>query len=384
MLQLSDIVGQDQAVGYLTQTLTGDRRPHAYIFAGPTGVGRFTTAEALAATLLCNRDADSGGLFAAEAPEPDPTRWCGECEDCRMFAVGSHPDFHPVAKELAAYHEDADVRARVMQELGIEVIRQFLLAPAGQAPSRGRGKVFVVHEAELMSIPAQNALLKTLEEPPPGVTIILLCRRAELLLPTTLSRCALVRFGPLPISFVHGRCLAAGVAEPQATFWSTFTDGSIGQALDLAARELYPIKLELIEKLSLLTPGGDEALAEELAKLADKLAEQAVAASRKADGSTLAKSLAVRQTTGTLLQLIASLYTDAMTLSADIGRPIANVDQLECVQRVGGRFSPTQLAAIIEQLSDFERLLWRNVSPKLVWDNVVVSCASAAAMNISS
>ena len=383
MLQLSDIVGQDGPIAYLKQTLTGDRRPHAYIFAGPTGVGRFTTAEALAAALLCGRDADSGGLFTADAPPPDPTRWCGECEDCRMLAAGSHPDFHPITKEMAAYHEDANVRGRVMQELGIEVLRQFLLAPAGQAPSRGRGKVFIVHEAELMSIPAQNALLKTLEEPPPGVTIVLLCRRAELLLPTTRSRCALVRFGPLPLSFVHGRCLDAGVAEPQATFWATFTDGSIGQALDLAARELYPIKLELIEQLAELTPGGDEALAEHLAKLADKLAEQAVNASRKADGSTLSKNLAVRQTTGTLLQLIASLYCDAMTTLSRVDRPIANADQADCVQRVAGKFSPTQLATIIEQLSDFERMLWRNVSPKLVWDNVVVSCASAAAINMS-
>jgi DNA polymerase III subunit delta' len=383
MLQLSDIIGHEQAVGYLTQTLTGDRRPHAYIFAGPTGVGRFTTAEALAATLLCARDADAGGLFAADAPPPDPTSWCGECDDCKMLAAGNHPDFHPVAKEMAAYHDDANVRARVMQELGIEVLRQFLLAPAAQAPARGRGKVFIIHEAELMSIPAQNALLKTLEEPAPGVTIILLCRRAELLLPTTLSRCALVRFGPLPLSFVHERCLAAGVAEPQATFWSTFTDGSLGQALDLAARELYPVKLELVEQLSQLTPGGDEALAEHLAKLADKLAEQAVAASRKADGSTLAKSLAVRQTTGTLLQMIASLYSDAMATRSGVDRPIANADQAECVNRVSEKYSPAQLATIIEQLSDFERMLWRNVSPKLVWDNVVVSCASAAAMNIS-
>jgi len=383
MFQLSDIVGQDQAVGYLTQTLTGDRRPHAYIFAGPTCVGRFTTAEALAATLLCARDADSGGLFAADAPPPDPTSWCGECEDCKMLAAGTHPDFHPIAKEMAAYHDDANVRARVMQELGIEVIRQFLLAPAGQAPSRGRGKVFIVHEAELMSIPAQNALLKTLEEPALGVTIILLCRRAELLLPTTLSRCALVRFGLLPLPFVHQRCLDAGVSEPQATFWATFTEGSLGQALDLAARELYPIKLELIEQLSQLTPGGDEALAEHLAKLADKLAEQAVAASRKADGSTLAKSLAVRQTTGTLLQVIASLYSDAMSVSSGVDRPLANGDQADCVSLVAGKFSPAQLATIIEQLSDFERMLWRNVSPKLVWDNVVITCASAAAMNIS-
>ena len=367
MLQLRDIVGQDAAITHLGGVLSGTRRPHAFIFAGPIGIGRRTTAEALAGALLCSQPADAS-----------ETEACGDCDDCRMMTAGTHPDFHPVAKELAAYHSDSAVRSRVMQELSIDVIRQFLIAPAGQAPSRGRGKVFVVSEAELMSVAAQNALLKTLEEPPRGVTIVLLCRQTDQLLATTLSRCALVRFGPLPAEFVTDGLVSRGVEAAEASFWARSTAGSIGRSIRLAEAELYPIKQELTESLADLPPGGDEDLAERLVKLTDELAEAAVAATREADGSTLSKALATRQATGTLLQLIASAFQDALTLAVGADRPLCHADQAECIEGIARRMSASQLADVIEQLSAFERMLWQNVNAKIVWDNAVITCASAA------
>jgi DNA polymerase-3 subunit delta' len=113
------IHGQDSAIQRLGKTLTSQRQPHAFIFAGPAGVGRQTTATALAEALLC------------EDP-PAPAAACGRCVSCNMMQAGSHPDFQRVYKELAAYHDDPAVRNRVMQELGIEVIRRFLIAPAQQ------------------------------------------------------------------------------------------------------------------------------------------------------------------------------------------------------------------------------------------------------------
>ena len=376
MPALLDILGQDRAIAGLQRLLTGARRPHALIFEGPRGVGRRTTAEALAAVLLCGQPVRKPNGRLADVAETIEA--CGTCEDCRMTAAGGHPDFHTVTKEMAAYHDSSAVRNRVMQELGIEVVRQFLIAPANQAAARGHGKVFVVREAELMSIPAQNALLKTLEEPPPGVTSILLTRSAQLLLPTTLSRCALVRFGPLPVAIVTDRLIANGLDPAEAAFWATFTDGSIGRAMDLAAQEMYPVKQDLLQRLAELQRGGDEDLAEHLVKLTDTFAEGLVSASRKADGPTLSKNLATRQATGTLLQLIGSVYRDALTLTAEIDRPLCHDDQPESIRAVAGRFSPTQLAEIIEQLSAFEQMLWRNVNAKLVWDNAVITCASAA------
>jgi DNA polymerase-3 subunit delta' len=362
MIRVQDIVGQDGAIEQLMRGLTGSRRHHAWLFVGPEGVGRRTTAEAMAQSLLCGQPADNGTA-------------CGQCDDCRLFEAGTHPDFHAVYKELARFHDDAGVRNRVMQELSIDVIRQFLIVPANQGASRNRGKVFVVRQAELMSIAAQNALLKTLEEPPAGVTIILLVERLERLLATTQSRCALVRFGPLPIPFVHERLIAADVPEPQATFWARFAGGSLGTALRYADGELYAIKVELLESLARLSPGGDGDLAETLVKQTDNLASQAVAQAKKVDGATLAKTLASRQAAGTMLQLIASIYRDAITAAAGANRPLIHVDQAPAIDALAERFTLTQLADILDQLSRLEQMLWQNVNPKLVWDNVVITCS---------
>lgn len=366
MVELQEIVGQDEAVGRLAGALTGHRRHHAFLFAGPEGVGRRTAATAFAKALLC---AAAG-------------RACGRCDDCAMFARGIHPDFHLVYKELARHHDDEAVRSRVMQDLGIPVIRQFLIGPAWRAPGRGRAKVFVVLEAELMSTEAQNSLLKTLEEPPPAVTIILVCRKPDQLLPTTRSRCTLVRFGPLPRRFVRSKLAEAGVDETQRRFWSAFTEGSAGRALRLAEEGMYAVKHDVLERLPRAGHAGDMNLGEHLSKVMDKLATAAISAAKKVGGSTMSKNLASRRAAGAMIQLIAGAYLDALAWSVGADRPAVHPDQHDVTEAVAERFSPIQLAEIIEHLSEFERLLWRNVNPRIVWDNVAVTCASAAPLRM--
>jgi len=378
MVELRDIVGQPEAVAMLTQALTGGRRHHAFLFAGPEGVGRRTTAVAFAKALLCGGSGPAASsLFAAATPAVDGA--CGACPDCRMFHAGSHPDFHMVYKELARYHDDEKVRKAVMQELGIGVIRQFLIAAAGLTPTRGRGKVFVVREADLMSQEAQNSLLKTLEEPPSGATIILICRRPEELLPTTRSRCALVRFGPLPRQFVRAQLAEAGLEERECAFWSAFTEGSVGRALGMAAAGLYEIKRDVLARIA----ANDAQLGEHLTKVSEGLSEAAVAAvAKEADGAALAKTLAVRRAAGDILELIAGAFADALTLASGADRPLVHPDQQDVTEALAGRFGLAPLAEIVEQLSRLEQLLWRNVSPKIVWDNVAITCASAAPLRV--
>ena len=383
MLELSDIIGQDAAVARLLGAMAGQRMPHAFLFAGDDGVGRRTTALALARTLLCEAPMTPGDE-RNESPGPDaPLRQaCGQCTSCRMMDAGSHPDFLLVYKELAQYHDDPKVRSRVMQGLGIDVIRSFLIAPAGRSASQGRGKVFVVLEADLMSIAAQNSLLKTLEEPPDGVTIILISRRPEQLLPTTLSRCSMVRFGPLPREFVERKLLEANVPADEARFWSVYTGGSAGRALKLAADGMYEVKRDLLDRLAALTGAGDVELSEHLAKVTDDLAKQVVAAAKKDDGAALSKKLASRRAAGAMLELIASAFRDALARATGAEMPAVHADQPQAVAALAGRFDPTQLAEVLEQLSEYERLLWRNVNPKVVWDNVVITCASAAPLRL--
>ena len=384
MTELLDIVGQDAAVGLLERALTGQREPHAYLFAGPAGVGRRTTALALGRALLCEevQTRPNAGQFKDLDADQPVRQACGACVSCRMIEAGTHPDFQMVYKELARYHEESAVRSRKMQELGIPVIRSFLIDPANRSSARGRGKVFVVLESELMSPAAQNALLKTLEEPPAGVRIILICRWPDRMLPTTLSRCWIVRFGPLPAGFVRDKLIDAGVDGSEAGFWAGFTEGSVGRALKLAGQDMYAIKRDVLGRLSALTAAGGADLADHLVKLTDKLAVGAVAEAKAADGAELAKTLASRQSSGMVLALIGSAYRDAMTISTGTDRPLVHADQPEVPAALAGRFDASELSDIIEQLAEYEQLLWRNVNPKTVWDNVGITCVSAAPLRL--
>ncbi|MDP7636152.1 MAG: DNA polymerase III subunit delta' C-terminal domain-containing protein [Phycisphaerae bacterium] len=378
MLQLLDIVGQDAAVADLQRSLATARLPHAMMFVGPEGVGRRTTAAALAASLLCERPdrTPNNGRLPQLPQDFQLTQACGRCIDCKMMAAGTHGDFQMVHKELAKFHPDPAVRSRKMQELGIDVIRHFLIAPAGLSPTRGRGRVFVVRQADLMSIVAQNALLKTLEEPPDGTTIILICRRVDQMLPTTQSRCRPLHLGPLPRQFVVARLTESGVEPGEAEFWAAFTNGSVGRAIALADGGMYQIKRDLLEHLGRLPADGDAALGSRLAQITENLAKAAVKASRNADGSEMAKTLATRQAAAVMLELIAGAFSDAVTLATGAQRPLIHTDQRPVVENLARRLVPGRLAAVIEQLSRYEQLLWRNVSPKIVWDNVALICAT--------
>ena len=377
MVELTDIVGQPEAVTILTRAMAGQRQHHAFLFAGPEGVGRRTTATAFAKALLCSgAEAPGASLFGGQEP-PAPGA-CGSCPDCRMFDAGSHPDFHMVYKELARYHDDEKVRDSVMQELGIAVIRKFLIAAASLKPARAKGKVFVVREADLLSDEAQNSLLKTLEEPPAGVTIILICRRAEELLATTQSRCSLVRFGPLPREFVRERLAQTGLEERECAFWSAFTAGSVGRAIRMASAGLYEIKREVLSRVA----GHDPELGDHLTKVAEGLSEWAVARAKEEDGAVLSKNLALRQGAGMLLELVAGAFSDALTLATGADRPLVHPDQQDVAEALSRRFRLEQLAEVIEGLSQLEQVLWRNVNAKILWDNVAISCASAAPLGL--
>jgi len=382
MLDFSDICHQQSAIDRIQQSLRSGRLPHAMLFAGPSGVGKRTTALALGRTLLCQSPGTFQRADLASASRGERKgallQACGGCESCRLVAAQTHPDLHVIHKELVRYHPDKVVQGRKMQDLGIDVIRHFLIGPAWKCSAMKRGKVFVVLDADLMSDEAQNALLKTLEEPPPLVRIILITQQAEALLATTLSRCWLVRFSPLPRSFVSDRLIGQGVPPQEAHFWAGYTDGSLGQASRLHESGLYEVKRELADSLANLPACGRVELAEELRNLADKLSDQAVGRAKREFSVELAESVAGRHASAMLIQLIASLYRDAMLTAAGSSGPICNSDQPRQVNALAGRFAPRELVKIINQLAAYETMLWRNVNQRLLWDNIAITCASAA------
>lgn len=379
MPDLLDIVGQDSALVQLQRAVASGRRSHANLFAGPEGVGRRTTAVEFAKLLLCENPLvrPNSGRFASLDDDFELRSACGQCPSCLTVRSGTNPDFQLVYKELARFHDDPDVRGRVMQNLGIDVIRQFLIDPAYRAAAGGRGKVFVVLQAEMMSPAAQNALLKTLEEPPAGVTIILICTSAARLLPTTRSRCRLVRFGPLPLDFTAESLIKEGVKPDEAHFWAAMTGGAIGPAKRRADEKLYEFKKTLLERLSTLPDSPGANLTEMLVKTTEKISRKLVRRDEK-----LSKTLAGRQAGQTILDIIVSIYRDALSLACRTGGNLVHADQAGKIEKIAARFGPEATAEILTQLARCEQLLWRNANAKLLWDNVSITCASAAALEV--
>lgn len=240
-MKLSSLIGQPRARSLLAAALERDRVHHAYLFAGPPGVGKETAARAFAATLLCR----AGG--------PDA---CGVCDACARVARGVHPDLVVVLPEAEAIARGVlareDLARAPSRELKIEQVRQ-LEAALALPPLEGPRRVVLILEADALNVPAQNAFLKTLEEPPAGNVIVLVAAGADRLLPTIRSRCVRVPFGPLPAAAVVERVVAEkGVDPATAGVMAALAGGSLGGALalDPAALAGRAERLRAVEALS--------------------------------------------------------------------------------------------------------------------------------------
>ena len=147
-MALNEIFCQDRAVPLLQRAFAADKVPHAYIFAGPEGIGKFKTAREWAKLLLCKKPAAERG----SAVQPDS---CGSCESCRLFEADAHPDFNHIYKELLEFTRDnKDKKTPV--EMPIDVIREFIIEKVSTRPTLSQRKVFVVSEAEKLNNSSQN------------------------------------------------------------------------------------------------------------------------------------------------------------------------------------------------------------------------------------
>ncbi|MFQ5961273.1 MAG: DNA polymerase III subunit delta' [Candidatus Methylomirabilales bacterium] len=221
----SDILGQGHAVSLLRRAIETGRLPHALLFTGPKGVGRLLTAVMVAKALNCQ-----GGIKGD---------CCDGCPACTKIAKGFHPDVHLVAPEGAT--------------LKIDQIRT-LAQEAALSPYEGRRKVFILDEGETMTEQAQNALLKTLEEPPGATLLVLIAPEASALLPPIASRCSQIRFAPLPEDTIAARLQEQGCDQGEAHLLASLAGGSLGRAQGLRSSALQEL-WDLVEQTSGLPPG---------------------------------------------------------------------------------------------------------------------------------
>ncbi len=205
------------------------------------------------------------------------------------------------------------MRNRKALDLGVDVVRHFVIDAVGAKPARGRAKVFVIREADRITTAAQNALLKTLEEPPATTFLILLVASLERLLPTTFSRCQLVSFSPLPQSFVAQRLreLRPELEDDAITYVAQLAEGSLGLAVQYVDDGILAVRELVVTPLERLDAAGGSTLVKEWMESAKALG----AACRRRDPD-ISDTEAQRQGLNVLLSLASSWYRDRLRSAA--------------------------------------------------------------------
>lgn len=342
--------------------LAADKMPHAYIFAGGEGVGKFKTAREWAKLLLCKNPVAEDGFADS----------CGACQSCLSFEAGSHPDFSHIYKELLEFTKDnKDKKTPV--DLAIDVIREFLIDKVSTRPTLSQRKVYVISEAERLNASSQNAMLKVLEEPPEACTIILLCTRLEKLLPTTKSRCRTIRFSRIDTERILDRLKSMGLDGKKAEYFSRLADGSLGQGcrwaqLELAGANLYKIKKELLDSLAAYKLADCLELAEELLGKSKKIAE-----AWGELNEAVSKTDINRRAQKTLVQIIISALHDAMKLNIAEPRGLVNSDQLEQIKSIAARLDPEQSAEKIADAYTTMHWIESSVNEKLIFEQLLLN-----------
>lgn len=375
-MPIFDVRHQERAQRMLLRALDGERLPHAYIFHGPPGVGKRMLADRLAVRLLCpqRRPAEppdwAGDAFAGIRCIDA----CGECVDCRTALAGTHPDLHVIHRGLREFLKDPEARRRKGLELGIDIIREFLIESVGKRPMRGRAKVFIVEEAERLSPEAQNAMLKTLEEPPPTTFIILLTRALERLLPTVRSRAHPVPFRALPTEFVEQKLreLRPQLPPEDVAYLSRMAEGRLGVAVQYADDEVQRIKRVVGEQLVSSAPQAIDALVKTLSEQAVQYAKRIAEREEGDTSDTEANRVGLRA----LLAVTAAFYTDALRQRTGAAALPINADQPRVVEAIAKRHSPRGLTKAIREIVTAESNIDRSVNVQLVLETLALKLAN--------
>jgi len=344
----SSIVGHRRLVSLLSRAIARNTLPPALLLAGPAGVGKRSVALAIARAVNClnPRSTRIGGSREQDAAGEELERdACGTCASCRRIERGTHPDVIVI--------EPGD-----MGSIKIEQIRD-VVDRAGYRPFEGRRRVVIIDEADALVVPAQNALLKTLEEMPSATIFLLVSSLPDALLPTVRSRCPRLRFGPLSASDVAQVLVRDHkYSEAEARAAAADAEGSVGRALS-----------------------GDAANLAEARDDARRLLEQAARTddpARRLDAvkdlsGTKGTTASDRDQLAACLRALASLLRDLgiVTARAD-RRALANSDLEPQLEKLAGSFDHTRSLRAYAAVDQALAALERNASTRVVADWLVL------------
>lgn len=227
MAGFKDIIGHKQIIEHLQNAITMDKISHAYIINGPDKAGKMMLAEAFARALQCENGEKDG---------------CGVCHSCKQAINHNHPDIIYVSHEKPNTISVDDIRSQLNNDIVIK-------------PYSSKRKIYIIDEAEKMNVPAQNALLKTIEEPPAYAVVLLLTTNADMFLPTILSRCVTLNLKVVPDETIKKYLMKQyQLPDYQAEICTAFAQGNVGKAVQLAVsgdfNELKAAVLQLVKRLN--------------------------------------------------------------------------------------------------------------------------------------
>jgi DNA polymerase-3 subunit delta' len=365
-----DLVGQERVAAFLRAAAESGSSSHAYLFVGPPGSGKRTAARALACALVC----EDGG--------------CGTCPACVRVRRDAHPDVRIVEPQGAATYLVEQVRDEMVPDMWLR-------------PAEAKAKVYVVDRADAMGDSSANAFLKTLEEPPPSVSIVLLTDDFDAVLPTIASRCQVVRFAPVP----PGRAILllgerTGAGEEAARAALAAAGGVLPRAIEFlhspARREARDRMISVLRDLGVMDGRDILVSARDLLRLVraplDEIKERQEAELRervefmgRAAGSLKEAELKhkreltarEREGIGELLSVTESWVRDAVAASSGASDLVANRDAIDDVSAAGECMSPAAVEGAFEAVRRARRRVSYNVSPQLAFEAMLFEIQEA-------
>jgi DNA polymerase III subunit delta' len=330
-VRFSDITGHRSLVRLLSGVVARGAVPPTLLFVGPAGVGKWRMARTVAAAVNC--------LSPVTSTDPDRVvDACGECRTCDRISRDVHVDV------LALEPDDK-------ASIKIDAVRD-LVSRIGFRPFEGRRRFVLLREADTLEPQAQNALLKSLEEPPPATSFILTTAVPGLLLDTVRSRCMRMAFGRLTVSEVAAVLAARGFDEREARAAAALADGSVGQALSLGSADLGIIRETALLLLQQTAGAGG---------MAARLQAAAVLV------TTPSRKERPREDVGLILHTLASLLRDIEALNGGADRRVlanpALVDDLSRLQRA---FDGDRARAAFQAVDRAIYAIQRNAGSKVV------------------
>ena len=345
--------GHPGALAAVARFIHGERPPHALLIVGPRGVGKSTLALDLAAGLLCS----------AGTPSARP---CRACVACHKVAAGNHPDLHRLEPEGAG------------EQIRISQVQQ-LISDLSLTAMEGRFRVAVITAAHRLNLDAQNALLKTLEEPGPATCLVLCADDAAPLLPTVLSRAVRLRVAPLAVETLARLLAENGWAEAtQARALALAAAGRPGVARTLAGRPEALLARARIGRtlLALVTADRRERLAAAAGLIAEAASVDAALRGTVAPTAARLEPVERRRAVLVIIDAWRELGRDlavAASASVDDGRGIRDLDQLEELLALGRATDRPALRAFLDRLDRLMLAIEGYANPELTLDHLLLA-----------